>query len=112
MAEQRDVTIPAVTAEAVFSARARSMIFDPERPGVDPDQLLSEIKRQGGGMVDPRALNHNCPFCQKTMSWDLFKAHLSPNAPGGGCLTRWFHTVDITNRRFTGATPVLEVERA
>ena len=56
------------------------VMFDPERPNVTADDLLKEL---GGKMTDPSAMNHNCPFCHKTLQWALFNVHLEP------CLNRW-----------------------
>lgn len=88
-----DVTIHAPTAVAYFRNAGRAMLFDPERPTVDPDQLLKEL----GGMTDPRLVNHNCPVCHRTMRWELFTAHAE------ACMRRWFKTLDIIHRKFPGA---------
>lgn len=108
MTERKDVNIYAVPARAgvrapfPFSARGlgEAVLFDPERPTVGPNELLKEQ----GGMVDPRFINHNCPFCHKTMSWALFGAHMKDTKEGPGCFRRWFHTMDVTKRRFPGAS--------
>lgn len=101
--QRKDVTIHAETAVAYFGAHARAMLYDPERPKVDPNELLKEL---GGRMTDPRRVNHNCPWCHKTLAWELFVAHLVP------CVTKWYKVQDVTNRRFTGATlgPDLAIE--
>jgi hypothetical protein len=95
MPERKDVTIHSESAVAYFSARGRSMLYDPDRPKVDPNQLYAEL----GSMTDPRLVNHNCPICHKTMQWDLFVAHAE------GCMRRWYHTLDVAHRKFRGATP-------
>lgn len=93
MSERRDVQVHSETAVAYFSASARNMLYDPERPAVDADQLMREL----GGMLDPRLVNHNCPVCHKTMRWELFVAHAEP------CMRRWFKTLDVMHRSFPGA---------
>lgn len=67
--------IDAGTAKAAFPKFDRSnvFLFDPDEPKEDPNDLLNRV--HGGRMLDPRAMNHNCPFCGKTMAWDLFVAH-------------------------------------
>jgi hypothetical protein len=50
----------------------RVAIFDPDRPTLTPDDLLKEM----GGMADPNAMNHKCPFCDREpMRWEIFSAH-------------------------------------
>lgn len=70
-------------------------LMDPERPKADPNELLN-LRR--GEMVDPRRINHNCPICNRTMAWDLFKAHAEP------CYRKWRKVkLDITRKVFRGA---------
>lgn len=71
------------------------VLFDPEKPRKSAEDIAREM---GGRLTDPYAVNHNCPFCNRTLAWDLFRAHMQP------CMRRWFNTVDITHRRFAGAS--------
>lgn len=73
--QKRSVTINAATAVAQFPRFNRQNVFlmDPEKPKEDPNDLLNRVHH--GQMLDPRSMNHNCPFCSKTMAWDLFVAH-------------------------------------
>lgn len=75
---RQDVTVQTPPATAVVDA-LRGMLYDPDRPQLDPNDLLREL----GRVIDPDSMNHNCPFCGKTMSWQLFIAHLVP------CVTKW-----------------------
>lgn len=93
----RSVVIDAATARSAartpFPDFKQSNLFflDPDRPKLDPNELLNSL---GGRMTDPHAMNHNCPFCHRTMGWDLFRAHMRD------CQKRWRRP-----RSFTGATP-------
>lgn len=80
---------PAYDARNVF-------LFDPDQPHKDAEQIYREM---GGQMLDPYAVNHNCPMCDRTMAWDLFRAHLMP-CYRANRLTR----IDITKRKFAGAS--------
>ena len=66
-------------------------LFDPDEPHKSAEQIYREM---GARMTDPSAVNHNCPFCVCTMTWDLFRAHMED------CYTR-----NRKRRTFTGATP-------
>lgn len=80
----KSAIVHAATAEATFLkafSRQNLALFDPERPREDPNDLLRRVHH--GQMLDPRSMNHNCPFCNKTMAWDLFVAHAEP------CFRRW-----------------------
>lgn len=110
MTERKDVRIQAVAARIGVRAPAAyrspsphelvrdSFLFDPERPHMGPNELAKEIRD------DPSLLQFNCPFCHKSMQYQIFVAHLNDTKEGKGCLTRWFKTVDITKRRFPGAS--------
>lgn len=73
--QKHSVTINAATAVAQFPRFNRQNVFlmDPEKPKEDPNDLLNRVHH--GQMLDPRSMNHNCPFCSKTMAWDLFVSH-------------------------------------
>src|SRR5688500_3615539 len=75
--------IDAAVARATFPKFDRQNVFlyDPDKPREDPNDLLNRVHH--GRMLDPRSMNHNCPFCNKTMAWDLFVAH------GEDCFKRW-----------------------
>lgn len=94
----RNVRVNGAVAKAEFPLLSphSAVLLDPDKPTVDANVLLKE---RGGKMLDPALINHNCPFCKKTLAWDLFKAHMRP------CVTRWFNTVDVTHRRFAGGGP-------
>jgi hypothetical protein len=79
----RSARVEAATAVATFPKfdRSNMFLYDPERPKEDPNDLLNRV--HGGQMLDPHAMNHNCPFCSKTMAWDLFVAHAE------ACFRRW-----------------------
>lgn len=81
--QKRSTTIHAETAAAVFPTFSRRNVFlmDPDQPKEDPNDLLNRVHH--GQMLDPSAMNHNCPFCNKTMAWDLFTAHAED------CFKRW-----------------------
>jgi hypothetical protein len=71
-------------------------LFDPERPQEDPNDLL---RRMGGRVTDPNAMNHHCPLCDTTYNWQLFKAHLRD------CYRRNRKVrLDITRRVFAGGS--------
>jgi len=57
-------------------------VLDPAQPLKDPDELLKDLH---GNMKDPSAIDHNCPFCDTTMRWELFLAHLRP------CMEKYAH---------------------
>ncbi len=57
-------------------------VLNPAQPQKDPDELLKEFH---GNMQDPRAIDHNCPFCDTTMRWELFLTHLRP------CIEKYAH---------------------
>ena len=71
---RRTAWIEGATAKASFPRFDRQNVFlmDPEQPKVDANQLLNQ---RGGRMLNPQDMNHNCPFCNRTMAWDLFMAH-------------------------------------
>ena len=77
--------------------RQNIFAFDPEQPHKSAEEIYQEL----GGMNDPTQMDHNCPFCKRTMAWTLFKAHAEP------CMRKWFKTLDITHRKFAGATPAV-----
>lgn len=91
---RKSAHIQAATARAVFPAFNRQNIFlmDPEKPREDPNDLLNRVHH--GRMMDPREMNHNCPFCNRTMAWDLFVAH------GEDCFKRWRKVVYRKRRTF------------
>ena len=97
--ERRSARIKAATAKATFPAFGSGNFFalDPEQPHETPDEIY---QRMGARMMNPAEMDHNCPFCRRTMSWELFQAHAQ------GCMTRWFKTVDIVHRKFAGTGPV------
>lgn len=78
----------AMTADNMF-------LHDPERPFKDPNELLRE---RGGKMLDRNSVNHNCPCCEKTMSWPLFAAHARE------CFERAFHTLPTGLRVYRGVS--------
>ena len=98
---RRDATIHAPAALAftrapVYDSR-NVFLFDPDEPHKSAEQVHKEM---GGKMTDPYAVNHNCPFCNRTMAWDLFRTHMED------CYTRnRLVKLDITKRKFAGATP-------
>lgn len=99
--ERKDVRIYAPTARGSLSMKqvvTDSVLFDPERPHMGPNELLREIGD------DPTKLQFNCPFCHETMGYDLFVAHIPTTREGRGCLKRNWGTIDVTNRRFSGAS--------
>lgn len=89
--------VNAATAEATFLKAIKSkqniFLFDPDKPKEDPNDLLNRVHK--GKMLDPRDINHNCPFCNRTMAWDLFLAH------GEDCFKRW-RAVVYKKRRIVG----------
>lgn len=89
---RRSTRVDAASARATFPQFERSnvFLFDPEQPHEDPNDLLNRV--HGGKMMDPRAMNHNCPFCNRTMAWDLFVAHAE------ACFRRWRKVVYRTQR--------------
>lgn len=83
MSDMQVVRIEAATAQAKFPRFERSNVFlmDPDKPKEDPNDLLNRVHH--GKMLDPKEMNHNCPFCNKTMAWDLFVAHAE------ACFKKW-----------------------
>ena len=104
---KRDAVIHAVTADAftrapVFDPR-NIFLFDPDEPHKSAEEIHREM---GGTMIDPRTINHNCPFCNRTMAWDLFRVHMED------CYIRnRLVKLDITKRKFAGASPEPEPNR-
>lgn len=89
--------------ESIFPLfnRSNMFLFDPERPLEDPNDMYN---RMGGQMRDPYSMDHGCPYCGGVMRWELFCSHMR------ACFTRNRKVVlDITKRKFTGATLILEV---
>ena len=73
------------------------LLLDPEKPLANPNELL---KLRRGRIADPRAINHNCPCCNRTMAWELFRAHALP------CYRKWRKVkLNITHRTFQGGGP-------
>jgi len=93
--DKKFVRIEAATAQATFPKFNLSNVFlmDPDKPKEDPNDLLNRVHK--GKMLDPRAMNHNCPFCNKTMAWDLFVAHAED------CFKRWRKVVYRQRRVMT-----------
>jgi hypothetical protein len=110
MTERKDVRIIAVPARAGVQAPLPyrnplphevlrdAFLFDPAQPHKGPNELWAELKK------NPQGLLFNCPLCKKDMSYALLVAHVKDTKEGPGCMTRWFNTVDPTNRRFPGAS--------
>ena len=80
---RKSVVIHAAVARASFPRFDRANIFlmDPDKPKEDPNEMLARTFK--GKMLDPRAVNHNCPFCGKTMNWELFTTHAE------ACFRKW-----------------------
>ena len=94
----RSTVVRAATAHATFPKFERSnvFLFDPDQPKEDPNDLL---KRMGGRLTDPYAMNHNCPMCSVTMNWELFQVHME------ACYRKWRKVkLNIERRTFAGAT--------
>lgn len=92
----RSATVKAPTALAAFQS-GNFLLLDPDHPKGDPNELL---RQQGGRLNDPRTMNHNCPVCHRTMTWELFKAHFREE------YIKWRSVViDVTKRKFPGASP-------
>lgn len=101
MDEIRSVRIGSKPSAPLFR-RENFFLLDPDKPLADPNELL---KLRKGELPDPNEILHNCPICHKTLSYEVFKAHLRP------CYIKWRKvSLDITKKVFTGATP--EVEHA
>ena len=96
MVEPRSARVLALGPSLAFK-RENFLLLDPEAPLADPNELLA---KQGGRLDDPRTMNHNCPSCGRTMTWDLFRAHALP------CYRKWRRVkLDITKRVFQGGGP-------
>lgn len=95
---KRSALIKGVSAKANFPRfdRANLFLFDPDQPREDPNDLLN--RAHGGKMMDPASMNHNCPFCNRTMAWDLFLVHAE------SCFRKWRKVVR-GQRTFAGAAP-------
>ncbi len=77
--------------------RENVFMFDPDRPHETANELAA---RMGGKLTDPNAMNHNCGYCHKTLSWPIFEAHVED------CYTQWRKvTLNTKHRIFKGATP-------
>jgi hypothetical protein len=92
MDEQRTVRVASL--KPIFSRDA--FLFDPEQPQLDPNELAKRA-------ADPRAILHWCPMCERSLEYDVFWAHIKgPH----GCYARWRKVkLDITRKKFAGATP-------
>jgi hypothetical protein len=101
---RKDVSVYAVPARvgvrapSVLDIVKAAVLFDPERPHMGPNELAREID------ADPSLLQINCPLCHKSYEYELFIAHDPDTKEGPGCRTRWFNTLDITKRKFAGAS--------
>ena len=76
----------------------QSVLFDPDRPHMGPNELWNEIK------CNPAGLLIGCHSCKKEMPVPVYLAHLWDTKEGIGCIRRYFNTLDITHRRFSGAS--------
>ncbi len=74
------------------------MMFDPDQPHKSAEQLAKEQ----GRLTDPNEVEHNCPGCDRSMTWDIFQAHALP------CYRKWRKVVPGWRRHliFKGATLV------
>ena len=72
------------------------MVFDPDQPHKSAEQLAAEQ----GGLTDPAEVEHNCPGCNKSFTWDIFQAHAIP------CYRKWWKVAPgwRRHRSFAGAT--------
>ncbi len=95
--ERRSTTIRTGTNTPAFS-QENFMMFDPDQPHKSAEQLAKEQ----GGTTDPNEVEHNCPGCNKSFSWDIFKAHAIP------CYRKWWKVAKgwRRHRSFQGATLV------
>ena len=91
---RRDVDIHAPSI-ALHIGAMDYQLFDPERPQLDPNDLLREF---GGKVTDPRSINYNCPLCYQTMRYDLFVAHARP------CFKRYGSLIDPTLKQYRGVS--------
>jgi hypothetical protein len=110
MTERKDVRINAVPARvgAIAPLPYRNpnpqellkqvVLFDPEQPHKGPNELAQEVRDNPQGML------WNCPLCHKDMVWDVLVAHAKDTKEGPGCMTRYFNTMDVTLRKFPGAS--------
>ena len=110
MSERKDVNVYAVPARVgvraplpyrklgLMDVIKESFLHDPERPHMGPNELWEEIKD------DPSGLLVGCHSCGKEMPVPLFLAHLWDNKEGMGCIRKWHNTMDVTNRKFSGAS--------
>ena len=55
------------------------MLFDPDQPHKSAETLAQEL----GGVTSPTEVEHNCPGCNKSYEWEIFKAHALP------CYRKW-----------------------
>jgi hypothetical protein len=74
------------------------VLFDPEQPHKGPNELAAEAR------ANPQGMLWNCPLCKEDMAWDLLVAHARDTKEGPGCMTRYFSTMDVTLRKFPGAS--------
>lgn len=100
----RSTLVNAATAGAkqVAFHPGNFMLFDPEQPHKDANQLAAEL----GGLTDPNEVQHNCPGCNKSFEWEIFKAHALP------CYRKWWKVAAgwRKHRSFKGATLVVPPE--
>lgn len=94
----KSVQVNASVAKSFVNSfnRQNIFLFDPDQPKEDPNELLNRVHH--GKMLDPREMNHNCPFCNKTMAWDLFLAHAED------CFKRWRKVVYRSKRKIGTVT--------
>jgi hypothetical protein len=92
----RSARVEAATAQAHFPRFGPATAFLLDTDAKDPNDIYASQ----GGYTDPRSMNHNCPLCERTLSYDLFVAHAQK------CFTKWRNVkLNITRRTFAGAAP-------
>ena len=92
---KRSTTVRLGTRQPAFHPE-NFMVFDPDQPHKSAEQLAAEQ----GGLTNPNEMLHNCPGCNKSFSWAIFKVHALP------CYKKWRKVAPGWRRhvKFAGAT--------
>jgi hypothetical protein len=94
-----DIPVEAIPKRrTLMDVLKESVLFDPDRPHMGPNELAKELERNPSGLLI------NCHSCKKDMSAPVYLAHLWDTKEGIGCIRRWFNTMDVQHRRFSGAS--------
>jgi len=94
---------PAGARQPAFE-QTNFMLFDPDQPHKSANELAAE---NGNRLTDPNEVEHGCPGCNKSFTWEIFKSHALP------CYRKWWRVAPgwRRHRSFTGASLIPLPER-